>query len=118
MTPYSHHIEQSMRSFFQSLRENDRRCYAALEAAKLGHGGRDGVALWLEASVFRMGCDVPHYAFRRFLSPLSSHCFFMGSGRVKADTDFSLASRKERRNKKPGAEYAGSLIDVSDESPK
>ena len=30
----------------------------------------------LEASVFRMRLDVPHYAFRRFLSPLSSHCFF------------------------------------------
>src|SRR5271166_5618182 len=24
----------------------------------------------LEASVFRMRCDAPHYAFRRFLSPL------------------------------------------------
>ena len=30
---------------------------------------KDGVALWLEVSVFWMGFDAPHYAFRRFLSP-------------------------------------------------
>ena len=28
---------------------------------------KDGVALWLEVSVFWMGFDAPHYAFRRFL---------------------------------------------------
>lgn len=39
MSPYPHSIEQAMRSFCQSLRENDRRRYAAIEAAKLGHGG-------------------------------------------------------------------------------
>ena len=36
------------------------------------------VALWLEASVFRMRFDAPHYAFRRFLSSLSSHCRIHG----------------------------------------
>ncbi len=27
--------------------------------------------MWLEASVFRMGLDVPHYAFRRLLITLA-----------------------------------------------
>jgi Rhodopirellula transposase DDE domain len=39
MTPYSRDVEQTMRAFSRSLRENDRRRYAAVEAAKLGHGG-------------------------------------------------------------------------------
>jgi hypothetical protein len=39
MTPYPRAVEQTMRTFFASLRENDRRRYAAVEAAKLGHGG-------------------------------------------------------------------------------
>ena len=39
MTPYPRNIEQTMRAFYRSLRENDRRRYAAVEAAKLGHGG-------------------------------------------------------------------------------
>ncbi len=57
MTPYSHHIEQSMRSFFQSLRENDRRCYAALEAAKLGHGGTEYISsvLGIDPKTIRQG---------------------------------------------------------------
>ncbi len=57
MTPYSQHIEQSMRSFFQSLRENDRRCYAALEAAKLGHGGTEYISsvLGIDPKTIRQG---------------------------------------------------------------
>ena len=39
MTPYPRAVEQTMRTFFASLREHDRRRYAAVEAAKLGHGG-------------------------------------------------------------------------------
>src|SRR4051794_24853391 len=39
MSPYPHHVEQTMRAFSRSLRENDRRRYAAVEEAKLGHGG-------------------------------------------------------------------------------
>ena len=34
MTPYCRDVEQMMRSFYRSLRENDRRRYAAVEAAK------------------------------------------------------------------------------------
>src|SRR5271157_2007904 len=34
-------------------------------------------ALWLKAFVFRMRFNAPHYAFRRFLSPVSSHWLLM-----------------------------------------
>ena len=48
--PYSPEIEQAMRSFYDSLSEKDRRRYAAVEAAKLGHGGTEYIASVL-------GCD-------------------------------------------------------------
>ena len=44
MMTYSRELGQSMRNFFQSLSEKDRRRYAAVEAAKLGHGGKSYVA--------------------------------------------------------------------------
>jgi hypothetical protein len=47
---YSPEIEYSMRMFHDSLSEKDRRRYAAIEAAKLGHGGIEYVAIVL-------GCD-------------------------------------------------------------
>jgi hypothetical protein len=39
MTPYPEAVETTMKAFFGSLREKDRRRYAAVEAAKLGPGG-------------------------------------------------------------------------------
>lgn len=39
MEGYSSEIEAQMLVFFDSLGERDRRRYAAIEAAKLGHGG-------------------------------------------------------------------------------
>jgi hypothetical protein len=48
--PYSEQIERTMKTFYASLSEKDRRRYAALEAAKLGHGGTDYIATVL-------GCD-------------------------------------------------------------
>lgn len=48
--PYPAEIEVSMRALYLSLRENDRRRYAAIEVAKLGHGGTDYIAELL-------GCD-------------------------------------------------------------
>jgi len=39
MAPYPPEVEQAMKSYFRSLREHDRRRYAAIEAAKLGRGG-------------------------------------------------------------------------------
>jgi hypothetical protein len=47
---YPAEVELSMKVLYRSLRENDRRRYAACEAAKLGHGGVNYVAELL-------GCD-------------------------------------------------------------
>jgi hypothetical protein len=47
---YGPEIEHSMRMFHDSLSETDRRRYAAIEAAKLGHGGTEYIATLL-------GCD-------------------------------------------------------------
>jgi hypothetical protein len=44
VTPYPEEVEMTMKTFFGSLREKDRRRYAAVEAAKLGHGGVDYIA--------------------------------------------------------------------------
>ena len=45
MTPYSADVELAMITFCRSLREKDRRRYAAVEAAKLGPGGVPYIAL-------------------------------------------------------------------------
>lgn len=45
--PYSAEIEQRMKALYASLNEKDRRRYAAIEAAKLGYGGRTYVAALL-----------------------------------------------------------------------
>jgi len=47
---YSPEIEHSMRMFYDALTEKDRRRYAAIEAAKLGHGGTAYISTLL-------GCD-------------------------------------------------------------
>lgn len=47
---YEPEIEGQMRKLYKSLREHDRRRYAAIEADKLGHGGTAYVARVL-------GCD-------------------------------------------------------------
>ena len=48
--PYSPEIEQAIKTMYRSLREKDRRRYAAVEAAKLGHGGIEYISSLL-------GCD-------------------------------------------------------------
>ena len=50
MDVYPPTVERMMKRLYRSLRENDRRRYAALEAARLGHGGIEYVARLL-------GCD-------------------------------------------------------------
>lgn len=50
MWVYTPKIEQSMKTLYRSLREKDQRRYAAVEAAKLGHGGIEYIAALL-------GCD-------------------------------------------------------------
>ena len=47
---YPESIEQRMKTFYDSLSEKDQRRYAAVEAAKLGHGGIEYMAALL-------GCD-------------------------------------------------------------
>jgi hypothetical protein len=44
MEAYSPEVEAKMKKLFCWLSEKDRRRYAAIEAAKLGHGGVDYVA--------------------------------------------------------------------------
>jgi hypothetical protein len=41
---YEPHIEERMRRFAETLSERDRRRFAALEAARLGHGGVEYIA--------------------------------------------------------------------------
>jgi hypothetical protein len=50
MQPYPAETERMMKRLFQWLSEKDRRRYAAVEAAKLGHGGIEYIAGLL-------GCD-------------------------------------------------------------
>lgn len=50
MLPYAAKIEQSIKTLYHSLREKDQRRYAAVEAAKLGHGGIEYISALL-------GCD-------------------------------------------------------------
>jgi hypothetical protein len=50
MEAYDVAAERRMRVFFESLSEKDRRRYAGMEAARLGHGGVEYVAGVL-------GCD-------------------------------------------------------------
>jgi hypothetical protein len=57
MTPYSAEVESAMKTFFGSLREKDRRRYAAVEAAKLGPGGLAYLArlLGIDSHTIRQG---------------------------------------------------------------
>jgi hypothetical protein len=50
MGVYAAEVERMMKRLFASLKESDRRRYAAIEAAKLGHGGIEYIARVL-------GCD-------------------------------------------------------------
>lgn len=57
MTRYSKDVELTMVTFFFSLREKDRRRYAAVEAAKLGVGGVPYLAnlLGIDPKTIRQG---------------------------------------------------------------
>jgi hypothetical protein len=48
MDAYAPAVERMMKRLFNSLKESDRRRYAAIEAAKLGHGGIEYIARVLE----------------------------------------------------------------------
>src|SRR4051794_27284878 len=55
--PYPLDVEKAMQAMYLSLRENDRRRYAAIEAAKLGHGGIEYIAhiLDIDPKTIRQG---------------------------------------------------------------
>jgi len=44
VTSYPANVERQMKELYGSLNEKDRRRYAAVEAAKLGHGGQTYVS--------------------------------------------------------------------------
>ena len=75
MTPYPRAVEQTMRTFFASLREHDRRRYAAVEAAKLGHGGIAYISqvLGIDPKTIRQGqrdlADLPEGPASRVREP-------------------------------------------------
>jgi hypothetical protein len=59
MTGYAADVERQMKLFYDSLSEKDRRRYAAVEAAKFGHGGVEYVAQVLDChpNTIRQGQD-------------------------------------------------------------
>jgi hypothetical protein len=46
--PYKSNIEKSMKKFYDSLCERDKRRYAAIESTKLPHGGVNYISSLLE----------------------------------------------------------------------
>jgi hypothetical protein len=81
MVGYPAGVERLMKRLFDSLKEADRRRYAAIEAAKLGHGGIEYVSTVL-------GCDPK--TIRRGLDELE--------GEAELDTG---------RSRKKGADASG-----------
>jgi hypothetical protein len=59
MGAYTADVERMMKRLFGSLKESDRRRYAAIEAAKLGHGGIEYIARVLECDpkTIRVGLE-------------------------------------------------------------
>lgn len=59
VTRFDEHIEQQMRNVYQTLSEKDKRRFAAIQAAQLGHGGTAYIAEVLGCSVrtIRRGRD-------------------------------------------------------------
>src|SRR5437879_9935030 len=55
--PFSAEVEPVVQTMYRSLREKDRRRYAAVEAAKLGHGGIEYISsvLGLDPKTIRQG---------------------------------------------------------------
>jgi len=82
MEGYGIQVERMMKRLYQSLSEKDRRRYAAVEAAKLGHGGVEYVAGLL-------GCD-PKTIGQGHMDPELEEDPAAGRGRKKgADADRS-----------------------------
>lgn len=50
MIPYPAHVEEGMKKYYDTLSEKDKRWYAAVEALKLGHGGKKYISTLLGCS--------------------------------------------------------------------
>jgi hypothetical protein len=59
MGVYAAEVERMMKRLFDSLKASDRRRYAAIEAAKLGHGGIEDIArvLGSDPKTIRLGLE-------------------------------------------------------------
>jgi hypothetical protein len=98
MKPYSDSVEEKMRIFFASLKEDDKRRYAALEAEKIGWGGQIYIKRLL-------GCDFK--TTRKGSEELEG----------KIDVDFSRSRREGagRKPKKNDETVKGIFLDVLSE---
>src|SRR5437764_8283256 len=74
MLKYPKEIEETMRQFYKTLSEKDRRRYAAIEASKLGYGGQKYICevLSCDAGTVKRGSeelqertDIPQGGIRR-----------------------------------------------------
>ena len=111
MSPYPPGVERTMRAFYHSLRESDRRRYAAVEAAKLGHGGLEYIAkvLGVDPKTIRHGQrdleDLPVGPASRARRP--------GGGRKRRldqDPDITTNLHKVLLDRTAGSPTAESLI--------
>ena len=66
---YPQVVEGQMVKFFGSLNERDRRRYAAVEAAKLGHGGIDYVSRLLSCDPKAIGRGITELQSEEELVP-------------------------------------------------
>jgi hypothetical protein len=87
---YEPHIEERMRAFWQTLSERDRRRFAALEAARLGHGG-------IEYAAEVLGCSTR--TIERGVDELGQLPIDPAAGRVRRPG----AGRKKRSSPSPNS---------------
>jgi hypothetical protein len=82
---YEPDVEDRMRAFWQTLSERDRRRYAALEVARLGHGGLEYVAkvLGCSARTIERGAEEVN---QLPLDPAAGRVRRPGAGRKKRST--------------------------------
>jgi len=80
MDGYLVEVERQMVRLYRSLKERDRRRYAAVEAVKLGHGGLEYISRLL-------GCDPK--TIRQGIRELESDQELDGDGQRKKGADAS-----------------------------
>ena len=89
---YEPRVEEQMRAFERSLSEKDRRRFAALEAARLGHGGIEYVAEVL-------GCSTR--TIERGADELDQLPHDLAAGRVRRPGGGRKKESSPSRNSKP-----------------